>query len=141
MTWRACFRSVFDQLLAEVQLDRMSVRIKRIYDAPGDDDGYRVLVDRVWPRGVSKQTARLDRWLKEIAPSTELRRWFGHDPSRWNEFRKRYRGELQETPVLVQELADKARYAPVTLLFSARDRQHNQAVVLREWLEERLSSD
>ncbi|EAR21445.1 DUF488 domain-containing protein [Nitrococcus mobilis] len=119
----------------------MSVRIKRIYDAPGDDDGYRVLVDRVWPRGVSKQTARLDRWLKEIAPSTELRRWFGHDPSRWNEFRKRYRGELQETPVLVQELADKARYAPVTLLFSARDRQHNQAVVLREWLEERLSSD
>lgn len=119
----------------------MSVRIKRIYDAPSDDDGYRVLVDRIWPRGVSKQAARLDRWLKAVAPSTELRRWFGHDPSRWDEFRKRYRGELGETPALVQELVDKAGSSSVTLLFSARDRQHNQAVVLREWIEERLSSD
>lgn len=125
---------------ARIEAVRMSVRIKRIYDAPADDDGYRVLVDRVWPRGVSKQAARLDRWLKEVAPSTELRRWFGHDPSRWDEFRKRYRGELEETPALVQELVDKARSTSVTLLFSARDRQHNQAVVLREWLEERLGS-
>lgn len=123
-----------------MQAARMSVRIKRIYDAPADDDGYRVLVDRVWPRGVSKQAARLDRWLKEVAPSTELRRWFGHDPSRWDEFRKRYRGELEEVPALVQELVDRARSASVTLLFSARDRQYNQAVVLREWLDEWLGS-
>lgn len=116
----------------------MSVRIKRIYDAPSTDDGYRVLVDRVWPRGLSKKEARLDRWLKEIAPSTELRRWFAHDPSRWSEFRRRYRGELEKSPALIQEIAEKAQSGPVTLLFSARDQQHNQAVVLREWLEEWL---
>lgn len=118
----------------------MSVRIKRIYDAPADDDGYRVLVDRIWPRGLAKSEARVDRWLKEIAPSTELRRWFGHDPSRWDEFRGRYRAELEESAALVNELAEKARSTPLTLLFGARDQQHNQAVVLREWLEERLGS-
>lgn len=116
----------------------MTVRIKRIYDAPADDDGYRVLVDRIWPRGLPKKEAQIDRWLKEIAPSSELRRWFGHDASRWDEFRRRYRGELEEASALVQELAEKARSAPVTLLFSARDQRHNQAVVLHEWLEERL---
>ena len=116
----------------------MSVRIKRIYDAPSTDDGYRVLVDRVWPRGVSKKEVRLDRWLKEIAPSTELRRWFAHEPSRWSEFRRRYREELEESPALIQEVAEKARSGSVTLLFSARDQQHNQAVVLCEWLEEWL---
>lgn len=118
--------------------NEMSVRIKRIYDAPSTDDGYRVLIDRVWPRGVSKKEAQLDRWLKEIAPSTELRRWFAHEPSRWNEFRHRYRGELEESPALIQELAEKARSGSVTLLYSARDQQHNQAVVLRERLEEWL---
>lgn len=120
--------------------NQMTIRIKRIYDAPADDDGYRVLVDRVWPRGLSKSKARIDRWLKEIAPSTELRRWFGHDPSRWNEFRSRYRGELEKSSALVEELVEKARSAPVTLLFSARDQHHNQAVVLSEWLEERLGN-
>lgn len=119
----------------------MTVQIKRIYDALADEDGYRVLVDRIWPRGLSKAEARVDRWLKEIAPSTELRRWFGHDPKRWDEFRRRYRGELEGSSALVQELAEKARSAPVTLLFSARDQQHNQAVVLCEWLEERLGKD
>lgn len=118
----------------------MTVRIKRIYDAPAEDDGYRVLVDRVWPRGLSKSKAQVDRWLKEIAPSTELRRWFGHDPSRWSEFRSRYRGELEASSALVEELVEKARSGPVTLLFGARDQHHNQAVVLREWLDERLGN-
>lgn len=118
----------------------MSVRIKRIYDAPADDDGYRVLVDRIWPRGLAKSEARVDRWLKEIAPSSELRRWFGHDPSRWDEFRRRYRAELEESTAPLEELAEKAQGTPLTLLFGARDQQHNQAVVLREWLDERLGS-
>lgn len=118
----------------------MSVRTKRIYDAPSDGDGYRVLVDRIWPRGLPKSEAQVDRWLKEIAPSTELRRWFGHDPSRWDEFRRRYRSELEGSSALVQELLEKARGAPLTLLFSARDLQRNQAVVLREWLDERLGN-
>lgn len=118
----------------------MTVRIKRVYDVPADEDGCRVLVDRIWPRGLPKSEARIDRWLKEIAPSTELRRWFGHDPSRWNEFRSRYRGELEGSSALVQELVGKARSASLTLLFSARDQQHNQAVVLREWIEERLGN-
>lgn len=118
----------------------MTVRIKRIYDTPADEDGYRVLVDRIWPRGLPKAEARIDRWLKEIAPSTELRRWFGHDPNRWDEFRSRYRGELEESSALVQELVEKAQNTPVTLLFSARDQQHNQAVVLCEWIEERLGN-
>ncbi|HET8701726.1 MAG TPA: DUF488 domain-containing protein [Nitrococcus sp.] len=116
----------------------MTVQIKRIYDVPAAEDGYRVLVDRMWPRGLAKGEARIDRWLKEVAPSTELRRWFGHEPGRWDEFRKRYRDELKGSDALVHELVEKARDTPVTLLFSARDQQHNQAVVLREWLEERL---
>lgn len=116
----------------------MIVHIKRVYETPASGDGYRVLVDRIWPRGLGRKEARVDRWCKEIAPSSELRRWFGHDPSRWEEFRRRYRKELEQSPELVAEFMANARSAELTLLFSARDVQHNNAVVLREWLEERL---
>lgn len=113
-----------------------SIKIKRVYDTQAGDDGWRVLVDRVWPRGVSKQKAAIDLWRKEIAPSTELRKWFGHDPARWDEFRRRYREELHAQPTLVDELQDHARKGPLTLVYSARDEAHNQAVVLRQVLEE-----
>ena len=108
------------------------IRIKRAYDPPSSDDGLRVLVDRLWPRGVSKEKARLDTWMKEIAPSTELRRWFGHDPERWDEFQHRYRAELAEPERrrLVDELAERATHGPVTLVYGARDTAHNEAVVL-----------
>ena len=108
------------------------VRIKRAYAPAADDDGYRVLVDRLWPRGVSKDKAHLDTWMKEIAPSTELRRWFGHDPARWDEFERRYRAELDEPERrhLVEALAERATHGPVTLIYGARDTAHNEAVVL-----------
>lgn len=107
------------------------VRIKRIYEEPGPADGRRLLVDRLWPRGVSREKARLDGWLKEIAPSDELRSWFAHDPSRWLEFQKRYREELKVQSRLVEELRAQAAREPVTLLYAARDPEHNNAVVLR----------
>lgn len=110
------------------------VRIKRAYDAPAPGDGTRVLVDRLWPRGVKKADADIARWLKEIAPSSELRKWFGHDPQRWEEFRRRYRTELATQRELVAELRDLARKGPLTLIYSAHDAAHNQAVVLRETL-------
>ena len=108
------------------------VRITRAYEPADDGDGYRVLVDRLWPRGVSKAKARLGAWMKEIAPSTELRRWFGHDPARWDEFERRYRAELAEPErrSLVDELADRATHGPITLVYGARDTLHNEAIVL-----------
>jgi uncharacterized protein YeaO (DUF488 family) len=108
------------------------VRSKRAYEPASDSDGYRVLVDRLWPRGVSKEKTRLDTWMKEIAPSTELRRWFGHDPARWDEFEHRYQAELAEPEhrQLVDELADRATHGPVTLIYGARDTLHNEAVVV-----------
>jgi len=108
------------------------VRIKRAYEPADDGDGYRVLVDRLWARGVSKEKAHLDAWMKEIAPSTELRRWFGHDPARWDEFERRYRVELAEPERshLVEALAERATHGPVTLIYGARDTAHNEAVVL-----------
>ncbi len=120
---------------------RHSIRIKRAYEEPEADDGYRVLVDRLWPRGVKKEHLRLDAWLKELAPSPELRKWFGHDPARWEEFQRRYRAEFSapEAQTLLTELAERAGLGPITLVYGARDEQHNGAVVLRELLEERLS--
>ena len=109
---------------------------KRVYDDPAESDGYRVLVDRLWPRGVSKERARLDEWLKELAPSTELRTWFHHDVGKWPEFRDRYRAELADEEALWRPLVDRARREQVTLLFGAHDLEHNQAVVLKELLEE-----
>ncbi len=106
-----------------------AVRTKRIYDPPAPDDGLRVLVDRLWPRGVSKAEARLDLWQKDVAPSTELRKWFDHRPDRWAEFERRYRLELQDAPAM-RDLVALAEKGPMTLLYGARDREHNEAVVL-----------
>lgn len=113
----------------------MDVRIRRAYDPPGRGDGQRVLVDRVWPRGVSKAALALDEWQREIAPSTPLRQWFGHDPARWERFEERYFAELDDKPELVQALLARARKSRVTLVYSAKDTEHNQAVALRAYLE------
>lgn len=112
----------------------MEVQLKRAYEAPSPDDGFRVLVDRLWPRGVSKARAHLDLWLKDIAPSTELREWFGHDPAKWDEFRARYARELDQNHAAVGQLMEHAQRGPLTLVYSAKDREHNDAVVLREYL-------
>ncbi len=110
------------------------IRIKRIYDPASADDGARVLVDRLWPRGVRKSQAGIDLWLKDVAPSTALRRWYRHEPARWPEFRERYLAELKSAPEALGELLELSARGTVTLLFGARDRDHNQAVVLRELL-------
>jgi uncharacterized protein YeaO (DUF488 family) len=114
--------------------EQYNIKIKRAYESPSARDGARILVDRLWPRGLRKSDAAIDRWLKEVAPSTELRRWFGHDPERWDEFRRRYRAELKERPELVKELRAMARVRPITLVYSAHDELRNQATVLREIL-------
>ncbi len=110
------------------------IRVRRIYTAAASDDGKRVLVDRVWPRGMSKERAALDLWLKDIGPSDALRHWFGHEPARYPEFRDRYFHELDSNPAVVQQLCDLADRGDVTLLYSAHDEAHNQAVVLAEYL-------
>lgn len=110
------------------------VRVRRIYDSPGPDDGFRVLVDRLWPRGLSRDAARIDLWLKDVAPSHALRQWFSHDPGRWPEFRSRYFAELDQHPESISLLRDRLKAGNVTLLYAARDREHNQAVALAEFL-------
>jgi len=110
----------------------VDVRVKRIYDDPDPRDGYRILIDHVWPRGVSRERARLDDWARELAPSDELRRWFAHDPARFEEFRARYGGELVGQRDRLLELARRARRGPVTIVYAARDQQHNNAVVLAD---------
>ena len=115
------------------------VRLRRAYEPPTPDDGTRILVDRLWPRGVSKEEAALDLWAKDVSPSTELRRWFGHDPARWEEFKRRYRKELTAHPEALRPLAEAAAKGPVTLVYGARDTEHNDAVVLKQWLDERLA--
>jgi len=114
------------------------VRLKRAYEQPSAGDGVRVLVDRLWPRGVSKADIAIDRWLKDVAPSTELRHWFGHDPGRWDEFRKRYQAELSDKAEPLKELQACARKGTLTLVYAARDEAHNEAVVLRDLLVRRL---
>lgn len=111
------------------------VQIKRIYDAPLPSDGFRVLVDRLWPRGISKQRAALSDWLGELAPSAELRKWFGHDPERWSQFRRRYRAELAQKTTLVESIRYRAVDERVTLLYAARDPAHNHALVLKQFIE------
>ena len=115
----------------------VDVRIKRIYDEPAADDGYRVLIDHVWPRGVSHERARLDDWTRDLAPSDDLRRWFAHDPEKFAEFRARYRDELAGNDAL-GDLAERAANGPVTILYAARDRVHNNAVVVAELLRDQL---
>ncbi len=112
----------------------MEIRVKRIYQAPEPDDGYRLLVDRLWPRGMSKESISFDAWMKEVAPSSELRRWFAHDASRWQEFKRRYAVELDTRQDLVDEILSLARDSSVTLLYSARDPDRNQAIALAEYL-------
>ena len=117
--------------------DAPRIRIERVYDAGSGRGGeWRVLVDRLWPRGVRKDGLRLDRWEKDLGPSDRLRRWFAHDPKKWPEFEKRYRFELAEKTATLKELAELARERPLVLLYSARDTDHNQAVVIQEVLEE-----
>jgi uncharacterized protein YeaO (DUF488 family) len=110
----------------------MKINIKRVYEKPGKEDGVRILVDRLWPRGLTKEKASIDLWLKDIAPSTELRKWFGHDPEKWKEFRKRYRHELKENEEQVSLLKDQMKKGMVTLVYGAKDEEHNQALVLKE---------
>jgi uncharacterized protein YeaO (DUF488 family) len=116
------------------ELPASHVRLKRAYEPAAPDDGVRVLVDRLWPRGLRKADAAIDRWMKDIAPSTELRRWFGHDPERWPAFHRRYSQELLQQAEAVDELRELARGGRVTLVFAAHDEAHNDAVVLRDAL-------
>ncbi len=114
------------------------IRLKRAYEEPAPDDGVRVLVERLWPRGLTKEHAAVDRWPKDVAPSSALRRWFGHDPEKWPEFRRRYREELRGRPAELEELRRLAGEGPVTFVYGARDTEHNAAVVLRDVVEEQL---
>ena len=112
----------------------MSINLKRIYEPPAKEDGYRILVDRLWPRGFTKEKAALDLWLKEIAPSTELRKWFGHDPEKWKDFQKKYREELKENKEAVATLKDYIKKGKVTILYGAKDEEHNEARVIKEFV-------
>ena len=114
---------------------KMKIQIKRVYEKPAKDDGMRILVDRLWPRGLSKEKADVDLWLKEIAPSTELRKWFGHVPDRWKEFQKRYHHELENNIESVSKLKELIKKGAVTLVYGAKDKEHNEALVLKEWLD------
>ena len=112
----------------------MKLAIKRVYEEPDKDDGIRILIDRLWPRGLSKEKAHVDLWLKEIAPSTELRKWFAHDPAKWAEFKTRYRAELKHNSEQLAVLKQAIAKGPVTLLYGAKDEQRNDAIVLQELL-------
>jgi uncharacterized protein YeaO (DUF488 family) len=111
-----------------------NIKLKRAYARPSADDGVRILIDRLWPRGVRKSDAAIDQWAKDIAPSTALRQWFGHDPARWEEFRQRYAAEVRQHPEQLAQLRALARQGPVTIVYSAHDELHNDAVVLRDLL-------
>lgn len=112
----------------------MDINLKRAYDPPSPDDGIRVLVDRLWPRGLTKQKAHIDLWLKDIAPSPELRKWFAHDPAKWSEFQARYKDELKSNSGALAKLKAEAARHPVTLIFASRDVEHNEAIVLQKLL-------
>jgi uncharacterized protein YeaO (DUF488 family) len=116
----------------------MGIAIKRVYEAPAEGDGYRVLVDRLWPRGLKKEAVSMDVRARELAPSTELRKWFGHDPALWEEFRHRYAAELTASASVWQALARRSTQEPVTLLYGARDEEHNDAVALKALMEQWL---
>jgi len=115
-----------------------TVTIKRAYEPPDDHDGFRVLVDRIWPRGVSKSSLKIDLWLKEIAPSTQLRKWFNHDEAKWDEFQRRYKAELQGAGDQLDCLTKRLSLGPVTLVYAAKDEEHNQAMVLCDLLRKRV---
>lgn len=118
----------------------MSIRLKRVYEPPAPEDGYRILVERLWPRGFSKEQAKLDLWVKDAGASNGLRTWFGHDPLKWEEFRRRYRKEIRSRPEIIRQLTGAVRtHGTVTFLFAARDAAHNSAVALKEFLETELA--
>lgn len=119
---------------AERRIGTIHIQLKRAYEKPSPEDGTRILVDRLWPRGLSKKTAAIDQWRKEIAPSTELRKWFAHDPDRWKEFQRRYTAELRVRDQELRELRSMARRSQITLVYAARDVLHNDAVVIRDVL-------
>ncbi|HYW91423.1 MAG TPA: DUF488 family protein [Gammaproteobacteria bacterium] len=119
----------------------MDIRIKRVYEPPGPEDGCRVLVDRLWPRGLRKADAAIEAWVRDLAPSRELRKWYGHDPGRWPRFRERYLAELREGYGVPEWLLERARAGTVTLLFAARDSERNNAAVLREHLVRHLTGE
>jgi uncharacterized protein YeaO (DUF488 family) len=111
------------------------IKLKRVYDPPEKEDGFRVLVERLWPRGMTKEKAKLDEWLKEVAPSVELRKWYGHDINKWDEFQRRYREELNSHPEAVDELRElMEKHRNVTFIYAAKDEQHNSALLLRDYL-------
>ena len=116
----------------------MNISIKRAYASPGPHDGYRVLVDRLWPRGVGKSDACIDEWWKEYAPSTALRKWFNHEPAKWARFKQRYADELEANREELAHSIDRAEHRPITLVYGAKDEQHNHAVVLKEFIETRI---
>lgn len=118
-------------------MDGLPVKIKRVYDPPAAADGQRVLIDRLWPRGMTREEAHLDAWLRDVAPSNDLRHWFGHDPARWDEFQARYRRELGDAPhrEALAQLRERAQHGTLTLLFATKDTEHNSALVIREALE------
>jgi uncharacterized protein YeaO (DUF488 family) len=112
----------------------MTIKLKRVYEEPAKADGTRILVDRLWPRGLTKEKAHVDLWLKEVAPSTALRKWFAHDPAKWSEFKTRYRAELKQNPEQLALLKKAAAKGPATILYGAKDQEHNEAIVLHELL-------
>lgn len=114
------------------------LKVKRVYESTEASDGIRFLVERLWPRGMKKEKLHMEAWLKDVAPSDSLRRWFGHDPLKWSEFQKRYRAELRDNPNAWKPILEASERGDVTLLYSARDEEHNNALVLRAFLEERL---
>lgn len=118
------------------QPENHSIKIKRVYELPDQHDGRRILVDRLWPRGLTKEKASIDLWLKEIAPSTELRKWFDHDPGKWEEFKNQYRAELKDNHEQIRLLKQELERGIVTLVYAAKDEEHNQAIVIQEndWL-------
>jgi uncharacterized protein YeaO (DUF488 family) len=113
----------------------MDVTLKRVYEKPSVSDGKRILVDRLWPRGLTKEKAKVDVWLKEIAPSTELRKWFNHEPSKWLEFKKRYRVEMHNNTEILSSLKDYLESGKVTIVYGAKDEEHNEAVVIKEYFD------
>lgn len=116
------------------------ILVKRVYEPAAKSDGFRILVDRLWPRGISKEAAKLDLWMPDLGPSTSLRKWFNHDPARWIEFNHRYFAELKDKTAILATITEQAKTRPITLLYSAKDEQHNQAVALQSFLLKRPSS-
>jgi len=117
----------------------MKLKIKRVYEKPEKEDGTRILVDRLWPRGLTKEKAAIDLWLKEVAPSTALRKWFSHDPPKWPAFKQKYRREIKENKDQVAILKEQLMKGAVTLVYGAKDEEHNEALVLKEWLQPKPS--